>query len=49
MWQALTKLRETPGPALLEIRVNKGARKNLGRPKTTPVQNKVEFMSFLDG
>lgn len=43
------KLRDLPGPAMLEIRVNKGARKNLGRPKTTPVQNKHEFMGFLDG
>ena len=46
---AMTKLRDAPGPSMLEIKVNKGARKNLGRPKTTPVQNKIEFMSFLDG
>ena len=37
------------GRAMLEVLVNKGARKNLGRPKTTPLQNKVELMGFLDG
>jgi phosphonopyruvate decarboxylase len=46
---AVKELRATEGPALLEILVNKGARKNLGRPKTSPVQNKQEFMGFLDG
>jgi len=45
----MKELRECNGPALLEVRVNKGARKNLGRPKTTPIQNKTEFMGFLDG
>lgn len=38
----------TDGPSLLEIRVNKGARNELGRPTTTPVQNKKEFMSNLN-
>lgn len=33
---------------LLQIRVNKGARKNLGRPKTTPKENKKQFMDFVD-
>jgi len=47
--ECMKKLREAEGPALLEIFVNKGARKNLGRPKTTPIQNKNEFMAFLDG
>jgi len=36
-------------PALLEICVMKGARINLGRPKSTPVANKIEFMNFLSG
>ncbi len=35
------------GPAMLEVRVNKGARKDLGRPTTTPAQNKEQFMKFL--
>lgn len=42
-------LKETQGPALLEIRVNKGARSDLGRPKTSPQQNKAKFMEFLSG
>jgi len=44
---ALNLLRLAEGPALLEIKLNKGARKNLGRPTTTPLQNKFEFMKFL--
>lgn len=35
------------GPVLFEIRVAKGARKDLGRPKTTPLQNRQSFMSTL--
>ena len=35
------------GPCLLEIIVNKGARKELGRPTISPVDNKVNFMHFL--
>ena len=34
-------------PIFLEIRVMKGNRKDLGRPTTTPIQNKEAFMSFL--
>lgn len=36
------------GPVLLEIKVKKGARKDLGRPTTTPIENKEAFMKFLD-
>lgn len=36
------------GPALFEIRVKKGARKDLGRPKSTPIENKVELMKLLN-
>jgi len=35
------------GPCLLEITVNKGARKDLGRPTVSPKENKLEFMSFI--
>lgn len=35
------------GPVFLEIKVKKGSRKNLGRPTTTPVENKVTLMHFL--
>jgi len=35
------------GPVLLEIRVKKGNRKDLGRPTTTPIENKEALMTFL--
>lgn len=35
------------GPLLLEVRVRKGNRKDLGRPTTTPIQNKEALMFFL--
>lgn len=35
------------GPILLEVRVRKGNRKDLGRPTTTPIQNKETLMAFL--
>ena len=35
------------GPVLIEVRVKKGNRKDLGRPTTTPIQNKEALMSFL--
>lgn len=35
------------GPILIEFRVKKGSRPELGRPKTTPLQNKEAFVDFL--
>ena len=35
------------GPTLIEVRVKKGNRKDLGRPTTTPIQNKEALMDFL--
>lgn len=35
-------------PSLLEIKVNCGARADLGRPKEKPVQNKIIFMEKLN-
>ena len=35
------------GPNLIEIKVSRGSRKNLGRPTRSPVQNKEDFMHFL--
>ena len=35
------------GPILLEVQVRKGNRKDLGRPTTTPIQNKKALMDFL--
>lgn len=34
-------------PTFIEIRVKKGNRKDLGRPTTTPIQNKEALMDFL--
>lgn len=45
--KALTTLTRQPAPVLLEVKVKKGARKDLGRPTTTPVQNKEALMDFL--
>jgi phosphonopyruvate decarboxylase len=36
-----------PSIALLDIRIKKGARKDLGRPTSTPLQNKELFQTFL--
>lgn len=35
------------GPVLLQVCVKKGNRKDLGRPTTTPIQNKEALMDFL--
>lgn len=35
------------GPYFLEIKVKKGNRSDLGRPTTTPLENKRAFMEFL--
>ncbi len=37
----------SPGPHLIEIRVRKGARPDLGRPTTTPAENRDAFIAFL--
>ncbi len=43
----LAKVSSIESPALLEIKVKKGNRKDLGRPTTTPIQNKEALMQFL--
>ena len=40
-------LKHSNGPALLEIKVKKGARENLGRPTISPKENKKALMHFL--
>lgn len=45
---ALERIGGEAGPVLLEIKVRKGNRKDLGRPSTTPIQNKLAFMTFLN-
>ena len=42
-----SQLSTIEGPVFLEIRVKKGNRKDLGRPTTTPIQNKEALMDFL--
>ena len=42
-----SQLSTVGGPILLELKVKKGNRKNLGRPTTTPIQNKEALMNFL--
>lgn len=37
------------GPSFIEVRVKKGARSDLGRPTTTPQENKKALMEFLIG
>ena len=39
--------KKASGPCLLEILINKGARKNLGRPTISPQQNKNSFMKKI--
>lgn len=43
----LTELKNSEGPIFLQVCVKKGNRKNLGRPTTTPIQNKEALMEFL--
>ena len=45
--QALKNIAGMEGPIFLEVKVKKGNRKDLGRPTTTPIQNKDALMSFL--
>lgn len=41
------KIKNMQESVFLEIKVKKGARKDLGRPTTTPIENKEAFMKFL--
>ena len=45
--QALNDIASMEGPIFLEVKVKKGNRKDLGRPTTTPIQNKEALMTFL--
>lgn len=44
---ALKALKTMRGPVLLEVRVHRGNRKDLGRPTTTPIQNRDALMEFM--
>lgn len=44
---AMESLLNQEGPSLLEVKVGINSRENLGRPKTTPKENKSSLMEFL--
>ena len=46
--ELLEKISSQEGPIFLEVKVKKGNRKDLGRPTTTPIQNKDALMKFLN-
>ena len=43
----LGKAKHESGSVLVEVKVKKGNRKDLGRPTTTPIQNKEALMNYL--
>ncbi|MBD5355791.1 MAG: phosphonopyruvate decarboxylase [Bacteroides sp.] len=44
---ALRSTQNQNGPTLIEIKVGINSREDLGRPKTSPIENKEAFMNFL--
>ncbi len=44
---AMELVKDLEGPVFIEVKVKKGARKDLGRPTTTPIQNKEALMDFI--
>lgn len=46
--EALKTAKMVEGPVLLQVCVKKGNRKDLGRPTTTPIQNKEALMVYLN-
>lgn len=45
--EILNEIQKQDGSTLLEVKVKKGNRKDLGRPTTTPIENKEALMDFL--
>ncbi|CAF1427262.1 unnamed protein product, partial [Rotaria sordida] len=47
--EAMEKIRaiNSDGPILLELRIQTGHRKNLGRPTRSTDENRKDFMHFL--
>lgn len=45
--QAIADIKDQKGLTLLEVRVNSASRKDLGRPTTSPEDNKAAFMEFI--
>ena len=46
--EVLKRTENLKGPIFIEVKVNLYSRKNLGRPTTTPIDNKNAFMQFLN-
>jgi phosphonopyruvate decarboxylase len=46
--RAWVSLIDKTGPVLLEVKIKNGSRHDLGRPTTTPEQNKLAFMEGID-
>lgn len=46
--QVMISIRALSGPILLEVRVKKGSRADLGRPKSSPTENKEAFIKKLN-
>ena len=44
---AILKINKYKGTSFLEIMISNGTRSDLGRPKSTPLENKKSLMSFL--
>lgn len=44
---SMSIIKQADGPVMFEIRVKKGARDDLGRPRSSPKENKIKFMEFL--
>lgn len=43
----LREVRNKQGPQMIVVKIKKGSRDNLGRPTTTPIENKEAFMENL--
>lgn len=44
---AMEAMAHIDGPSILEIKVRIDSRDNLGRPTTTPIENKLSFMNYI--
>ena len=44
----LEKVKGRAGPLFIEVKTAIGSRKDLGRPKTTPAENKAAIMAYLE-
>ena len=49
LMDVLNEVKKNNDLSLIEVKVKKGNRKDLGRPTTTPIQNKEALMEFLKG